>query len=439
MNQYRYLVEDVKDALSDADKAEALAIIQQSTVALDHFSDAKIQFLQNKATLAAETMSFYIKQQYRFHEQGYPSEEVAYLTILEKKLTLSLTVFIALYRINPAFLYTLYDEFPDVLTWLCLNEAFAVEDENMPIIGLSLIDTLDKKLTTGLLLRSNSIGLDKVMARLVEGKSAASELYVHCLTLRQRISVSLVKHWVSMSFLPASDLHAQLALSNVTSSIEWLDACDAPDTVLFAQLVLKEDRATWFRQQYSPESLPSEEVTMYAQLLGLKEFSQFDIEHPDAPFHFMLSGDTSLTSDIVSYINTLDERQGVIWCEALLVVYGHSFPFLPSKIGIKMDWYDVLMTLSKWAEKEQLKSNTTLRFGLPLSFDASIEALKSAEINAHFRIWLWRELCVLSRVHFHWHPQLSAQQQFRLLKNICHIDLVRERFNLRGKHAALGY
>ena len=80
-----------------------------------------------------------------------------------------------------------------------------------------------------------------------------------------------------------------------------------------------------------------------------------------------------------------------------------------------------------------------LRFGESLSFDSSIKALQSAEINATFRLWLWRELCVLSRVHFHWHPQLSVQQQSRLLHNISHIDLVRERFNLRGKHAALGY
>lgn len=439
MNQYRYLVEDVKDALSDADKVEAHAIIEQSKAALSHFSDAKIQFLQNKATLAAETMSFYIKQQYRFHEQGYPCQEVAYLSVLEKKLTLSLAVFIALYRINPAFLYTIYDEFPDVLAWLCLNEAFAVEDEKMPIIGLSLIDTLDKKLITGLLLRSNSIALDKVMARLVEGKSAASELYVHCLTLRQRISISLVKHWISMSFLPALDLHTQLALSNVTNSIEWLNEREPSDAILFTQLVLKEDRATWFRQQYSPESPPSEEATMYAKLLGLKEFSEFDIEHRDAPFHFMLSGDTSLTPSIVSCINTLDERQGVIWCEALQVVYGDSFPFLPSKIDINIEWHDVLVILNKWIDNKQFKSNTTLRFGQALSFDASIEALKSADINANFRIWLWRELCVLSRVHFHWHPQLSAQQQFRLLNSISQIALVRERFNLRGKHAALGY
>ncbi|MGF1807016.1 hypothetical protein L4C31_17380, partial [Aliivibrio sifiae] len=61
MNQYRYLVEDVKNALSDMDKAAAYAIIQQSQEALSDFSTAKIEFLQNKAILAAESMSFCIK------------------------------------------------------------------------------------------------------------------------------------------------------------------------------------------------------------------------------------------------------------------------------------------------------------------------------------------------------------------------------------------
>lgn len=439
MNQYRYLVEDVKTFLSDADKAEAHAIIQQSQEALNDFSAAKRQFLQNKATLAAETMSFYIKQQYRFHQQGYPSLEIDYLVLLERQLAAFLDVFVALYRVHPAFLYSIHEEFPDVLAWLCLNEVFALEDKKITMIGLSIVDDIDNSLTMGLLLRSNAGGLDKIMARLVEGKSKNSELYVRCLILRQRVSVSLMKHWIAMSFLSESYLHSQLALLNVGSSIEWLDESHSYDAILFEQLVLKEDRATWFRQQYSPDSLPSDDVATYAKLLNLKEFNGFDVKHRHAPIHFMLSGDSSLTPDVVSYMSDLDDAERTVWCEALWGVYGKDLPLIPSQIGIDIDWDYALSVLSQWVNDKEHQRSSVLRFGESLSFDSSIKALQSAEINATFRLWLWRELCVLSRVHFHWHPQLSVQQQSRLLHNISHIDLVRERFNLRGKHAALGY
>ncbi|WP_375320725.1 hypothetical protein [Aliivibrio logei] len=439
MNQYRYLVEDVKNALSDMDKAAAYAIIKQSQEALSKFSTAKVEFLQNKAILAAESMSFCIKQQYRFHQQGYPSLSVDYLSLLQTQLASFLSVFIALHRISPAFVYCIYDEFPEVLAWLCLDESLKQEDKKTTLIGLSIIDDLDDSLGIGLLLRSNTSGLDKILARLVEGKSKASEGYVRCLVLRQRVSVSLIKHWLSMSFLPEDYLHSQLALSNVDSSIEWLDQGRSYDLILFEQLVLKEDRSTWFRQQYSPDSLPSEEIATYAMLLNLKEFSEFDIQHAHAPFHLMLSGETALVADIVSYMNSLDEIEGMPWCEALFTVYGERLPLLPSAIGSRMDWDHALSLFNQWINEEKHDSHYPLRLGQRLSFDSSIEALKSPEISANFRTWLWREVCILSRVHFHWHPQLSVQQQSRLLDNISHIDLVRERFNLRGKHAALGY
>ncbi|MGF1806327.1 hypothetical protein L4C31_13845, partial [Aliivibrio sifiae] len=161
--------------------------------------------------------------------------------------------------------------------------------------------------------------------------------------------------------------------------------------------------------------------------------------HVHAPFHLMLSGETALVADIVSYMNSLDDIEGMQWCEALFTVYGERLPLLPSAIGSSMDWDYALSLLNQWVYEEKHDSHYPLRLGQRLSFDSSIDALKSPEISANFRTWLWREVCILSRVHFHWHPQLSIQQQSRLLDNISHIDLVRERFNLRGKHAALGY
>lgn len=439
MNRYRYLVEDVKKTLTDVDKQEAIADIVLAQQKLSDFPDKMVDFLRAKAILAAETASFYIKQQYRFHQNGYPAEDISYLALLATQLSAIEKVFIALFRIHRGFAYVVYDEYPEVLAWLCLSKNIESQSDALALLGISIIDDLDPELAVSLILRSNSNHIHKLLARLIEGNADKSELYYRGLAVKQNVSVSLVKHWLEEEKLPEKMLHSYLALMNVESSIEWLQESDNVEDSLFESLILKEDRATWFRQQYSVDSVSSEVVNTYSKLLTLKEFSIFDIEKEHAVIHFILSGDTELTPLIIEHLIQLDEVDAQLWCEGLFLVYGDAFPFLPSQLGNTIEWQDILHELVEWQEQIDIVKSTPLRMGQELTFDSSIAAMKSPENPSNLREWLWRELCIMSRVHFYWHPQLSLEDQERLFDNIQRIPLVRERFNLRGKHAAVGY
>ncbi|OCH07651.1 hypothetical protein [Aliivibrio fischeri] len=441
MNRYRYLVDDVKKTLTDADKQQAIADIALAQEQLSSFSENMVNFLYTKAILAAETASFYIKQQYRFHQNGYPAKEIDYLTLLETQLSEIEKVFIALLRIHRGFVYVVYSEYPEVLAWLCLSKNIESQHDNdeLTLLGISIIDQLDPELAMPLILRSNSNHIHKLLARFIEGGASKRELYYRCLVINQSVSVSLIKHWLEDKKLPEKMLHSYLALMNVGSSIEWLQELTNVDDLLFEKLILKEDRATWFRQQYSVDTISSETANTYSKLLTLKEFSLFDIEKEQAVIHFILSGNTELVPLIIEHLMQLDEVDAQLWCEGLFLVYGEEFPFLPSKLGNTIEWQDALHDIVEWQEQIEVVKPVPLRMGKKLTFDSSIRAMKSAELSSSLREWLWRELCIMSRVHFYWHPQLSLQDQEALFDNIQSIPLVRERFNLRGKHAAVGY
>lgn len=438
-NKYRHLVADVEKPLLETDKKQVLSHIQSSQEELDSFSDLTIDFLRTKAILAAETASFYLKQLCGFHQQGYPSSDISYLYLLQEQLAAIENVFVALFRIHHGFVNLIYEEFPDVLAWLYLGQQFENQDKKSTLLGISILDDLDTTLSITLILRSDSVQLDKILVRLIEGKSSNRDLYFQCVVLKQSVSIQLVKHWLEEKTLSQNTLHSYLALSNVNSSIQWLDETKNYEDVLFEQLILKEDRATWLYQKSLPENKPSDIVCSYSKLLALKECSEFDIQKKHSYVHLVLCGDTTLVPMVIEHLKTLDEYDAKPWYEALFILYGELLPFLPSEIGVLIDWKDAYILLLEWKEKQDIEKTYALRMGKPLDFDTSITAMKSSEINAVLRGWLWRELCILSRVHFYWHAQLPFHDQERLFENIINIPLIRERFNLRGKNETVGY
>ncbi|NAW59896.1 MULTISPECIES: hypothetical protein [unclassified Vibrio] len=433
-------VEQLKSPLSDGEIEQALAAVEKAVSELDKLDPAWLSFCRDKSILAIENLSFFLRQWLRLHQQGYPSTENDYLRIIERQMGELKQVYVALYKLAPGLVYELQQQAPEVFVWLMLSAEFGQEKTHL-LSGLSTSQDISREMACMLVVQSKLMHLDLYLAGLVDGKTKLAKDTFDYLRLRQTLSVSLSKRWLKEGMIPERTVHPVLATFDVADSIEWMEENLSGEQNLFERLLVKQDRNTWFRQYFGiqPDALPSEQVNTFAKLLELKEFMQFDLSSPHAPFHLALTGDPEWAYNVLAALQDMDEEDGERWLDSLHVVYGESFPLNPTGLGVDYEWQDALEILDEWVSDGHHQLHVPARLGFALSYDSTLAALQTATIPETYRIWLWRQLCLHARVYIPWHATMPEIQQAWIISKLKEIPSASERFNLRSHHATVGY
>ncbi|GEM75145.1 hypothetical protein [Vibrio sagamiensis] len=433
-------VEQVKASIDQKQVENALELSEKAIDDLSTLTEAYLYFCEEKLNTASESFSFLLKQRVQLFKRGYPSREHNYLRLIERKMEELKQVYLAFYKLAPGLIYTQKNVQPEIYVWLMLQPEFGAELDNL-LCGLSQLNELEKNTANLIIAQSQLVNIDQVLVELIEGKTPASLRYFECLQIRHTLSISLTKRWLREGIISANLAYPLLAKNDVKEAIEWVNDNAQGEQYLFERLLTKQDKNTWFRQHFGtdPNGLPSKQVLTYGKLLGLEEFSAFNVHSEQAPYDFMLCGETSLVPEIIEHLVTLDEFDGEVWVHALYVVFGNYLPCKPNQIGIEFEWEEVIQLLQVWLEEEEFKQNLPSRLGYELSFDSTLMAMQNSDIHDTFRQWLWRQLCIQSRAFISWNMVMPVFQQEWVFHNLKSVPSARERFNLRNSNAIVGY
>ncbi|HAS6160782.1 TPA: hypothetical protein RQK43_000011 [Vibrio vulnificus] len=433
-------VEHLKAPITNQEVEGALAKAERAVNELSQLPPTWLSFCNEKLSIASESIGFLIRQRVQLHKRGYPSRELDYLKLIERQIEEHKQVYLSFYRLAPGLIHQLRSQEPEIYAWLMLQKELGSELDNL-LCGLSLLEELDTKTAMVIVTQSPVELMDSVISELIEGKAKSSPFYFECLRLRQTLSVALIKRWHKSEIIRPNIALPLLALQDVEEGIEWINEHANGELYLFERLITKRDRGTWFRQYFGIEAsgVPSAQVLTFAKLLELKEFEVFDISSSLAPVDFALCGDWKLVPEIIGHLQRLEEHEGEIWIQAMYVVYGKLLPLIPQDVGVEYEWKEVVDLLNEWLEDEKHIQNLPSRLGYALSFESTLAAMQDVNIDALFRDWLWRQICIQSRAYVPWDMAMPVHQQDWNFNNLKAAPSASERFKLRNSNAVMGY
>ncbi|EGR0790885.1 hypothetical protein EWS92_20280 [Vibrio vulnificus] len=433
-------VEHLKAPITNQEVEGALAKAERAVNDLSQLPPTWLSFCNEKLSIASESIGFLIRQRVQLHKRGYPSRELDYLKLIERQIEEHKQVYLSFYRLAPGLIHQLRSQEPEIYAWLMLQKELGSELDNL-LCGLSLLEELDTKTAMVIVTQSPVELMDSVISELIEGKAKSSPFYFECLRLRQTLSVALIKRWHKSEIIRPNIALPLLALQDVEEGIEWINEHANGELYLFERLITKCDRGTWFRQYFGiePSGVPSAQVLTFAKLLELKEFEVFDISSSLAPVDFALCGDWKLVPEIIGHLQRLEEHEGEIWIQAMYVVYGKLLPLTPQDVGVEYEWRAVVDLLNEWLEDGKHIQNLPSRLGYALSFESTLAAMQDVNIDALFRDWLWRQICIQSRAYVPWDMAMPVHQQDWNFNNLKAAPSASERFKLRNSNAVMGY
>ncbi|EHU9448992.1 hypothetical protein ACW0FS_001299 [Vibrio vulnificus] len=433
-------VEHLKAPITNQEVEGALAKAERAVNDLSQLPPTWLSFCNEKLSIASESIGFLIRQRVQLHKRGYPSRELDYLKLIERQIEEHKQVYLSFYRLAPGLIHQLRSQEPEIYAWLMLQKELGSELDNL-LCGLSLLEELDTKTAMVIVTQSPVELMDSVISELIEGKAKSSPFYFECLRLRQTLSVALIKRWHKSEIIRPNIALPLLALQDVEEGIEWINEHANGELYLFERLITKRDRGTWFRQYFGiePSGVPSAQVLTFAKLLELKEFEVFDISSSLAPVDFALCGDWKLVPEIIGHLQRLEEHEGEIWIQAMYVVYGKLLPLTPQDVGVEYEWRAVVDLLNEWLEDGKHIQNLPSRLGYALSFESTLAAMQDVNIDALFRDWLWRQICIQSRAYVPWDMAMPVHQQDWNFNNLKAAPSASERFKLRNSNAVMGY
>lgn len=436
----RITKEQLNSALNDDDLTKAIEKLDAQVAQLSDMNPAWLEFCREKSAVAIESLSFLFKQWVMLHRKGYPSTSQDYLRLVERQMGDVKQVYIAFYKLHPGLVYELKDLAPELFVWLMLEPEFEQEISHL-LAAIKIAEAIDSNDATLLLLHSKIRDLDITLTRLIEGKVSMRKLCFELMRLRQTLSIGLAKHWIKEESLKEHEVHPVLAKFDVEDSVKWINEIQNDEKYLFELLLCKHDRGTWFRKRFSveEEGLPSEQVTTYAKLLELVEFNQFDPSLDMAPVQMVLTGRAEWITSALEHVMALDEEQGEEWLFALYIVYGERFPLNPHELGVEYEWEQALAILEDWCDTGESRVNKSIRLGVALTYESSVQAMNDKNIPAKYRTWIWRHLCIHGRIYIPWNWAMPAIQQNWLFSKLSEQPAAIERFNLRNQNATLGY
>lgn len=125
--------------------------------------------------------------------------------------------------------------------------------------------------------------------------------------------------------------------------------------------------------------------------------------------------------------------------QALYIVFGKRLPVTPQNLGIDFEWHEILEKLKEWVEIGAYRQASPGRLGQPLTLETSIQAMFDTQVSAAFRVWIWRQVCLLTRSYIPWDMAMPVHQQEWNITRLTQNSTASERFNLRNNNAVVGY
>ncbi|WP_047046470.1 hypothetical protein [Vibrio mexicanus] len=405
--QQRIELMQLDESLSSEDIELAQQLIHQEQLELDGCPEEILHFCRSKIELAAENITFFVKQSFIHHQQGYPSSKSPVLQLSADKLTSQFKALRAFYDYQPGLIWELESSAPDVLLWFVLdaqNLLFSgkrIETERDRLIHLFLFQVANQLPThyvTFIFAQVPGPLINILLAKWIEGGDGLQTKGCMYLASRQGLSQSLVKHWVRTQKMPEKQGHAFLSLNGVSESTEWLEENSLSDN-LFELLLAKQEKRAWMRRNFEISYL-TEEQGLYARMLDFRELEHFDLDSQGAPMHLVIGARFDWCSLVLEHLQQLSEPE--IWLEALYVIYGDKLPCRPSQLDIDYDFDEVCLKIEDWIEQGGHLFSGQLRMGDAMNFSSTIEAMRSEHIGFRTREWLWRQICLLGCIYVPW-------------------------------------
>jgi len=426
----------------DDEHLDLLRLELSNAVALVTSIDtSQSRFCIDKSTLAAETASFYLKQRQNIFNSGFPSAQLPYLTLVTQKLTQLNNVFIELYKIDVGYIYFLKDSYPDVALWALLSIGLEKIDNRSSFFAISIADALSEASWKSIASLSDSEGFCAASRILIQSSSIRSSLLFDTLQLRGELSSKFAMTLLSLDCtIDEEIMHRYLVTQNLPSSCDWMVKQPVTPGNVFEHLLSRPDRREWFRTQCYP-NVTVDELAIFGDILGISEYthSAFEPSCPIATVRFALKGDSRDVNQVIAMLSEINEDTGESWIVALYVIFGTQLPVLPSQIGTDIDYSVAVKEIQTWWGERSEIVFSFWRSGDLQNFDNSLNLLASVEVTANFRMWIWKELCVICRGYFPWNSLVKAERQYSVLSKMRSNCVAKERYNVREKNAVVGY
>ncbi|MCG7497902.1 hypothetical protein MHO82_13610 [Vibrio sp. Of7-15] len=408
-------------------------------------SSAVSVFCKEKATLAGEALSFYVKQLKRQLSIGLPQESQPYWKLVKKNIHKVENALVELFKIDPGYVYLLAEEYPDSAVWMCQSLALEKVDKLSSQYSLLWIDLLGEKEWRSLAYLSPSVGLQISLELMVHGETKFSPFCFSIQKDKNELSTQYVQLLLKNERRDVQhSANEYLATKNLADNVEWLLENTKAEDNLFSHILVRSDRTAWFRELYiNTEQNMDTEMVCWATVLELPEVEdltgKIEIANEFAHVVFALSGDTSRVADILTYLKSADENTIDQWVNTLYVMFGEQLPLQPNQLGIDIEYDSAINLLVEWWQQSSYGGGSKLRLGKRIHFESSVDVLLSPHIHAELRLWVWKELCIVSRAYFPWSPYLMPEKQMPSLLRFKANAAAKERFNLRSRHAIVGY
>ncbi|MCL9783481.1 hypothetical protein M9194_18805 [Vibrio sp. S4M6] len=407
----RIFSRDINDAISEQTLVEVESRSQSVVESFGELPDKQKCFILEKITLACDSIQFLFNQKLRLYLAGYPSNDSAYLNQVERQLSDLQQVLIAFYAYHPGSILHLLDSKPDVVACLALSTGLDTDLFNPALLGLvALSKVKETKLAKMLAVQTKTKTFDGLLASLISCSCKNAQEFFDYMMVRNTVSSELLKHWLRKGILDSHVAMPILALRSDDSSQQWLLEHYAENDLYFERSLIADNPRVCFANILASSDMKSvKQCDIYACFWPSHLPPVWEPSHPTAPIQLMLSGNPEWVPEAIEQMSLSESYRD--WLQALSIVYGPTLPIDSNQNELELNRDQTIDQLLEWVDSGLYKSATALRLGSTLSLETSIKALQSSRIDDQCRFWIWRQICVCSRVYFHWDAlQLEAQQ-----------------------------
>lgn len=428
--------------LTEEDLQQLAAAMKQAVERAEASAPGIQRFAREKADSAAEAVRFLLAQRHRALDNGLPDSDSRYYHLLNKKLARLMAVFVALFRVEPGYVYPLADTHPQVLLWVLSSAEIDRLEPTAGKLSLLLADKLQAQMWLDTVSLATSTQLIETLQSAAISQIPQSELAMRALVRRHELNAEFATKCIRDGSAKVSRMaRHQLACSGHEAGINWVIEHGDPAQSLFTHLLIRKDKVAWLRGEILPQKDAFQQVDEYAILNRLPEsFTLPDFANDKhAYLKAALSGDPDSVMPMIAQLRqSEDDNQAECYLQALMLILGDQLPVNTHDLGVVYDAQQAADILEPWWNDKPLALSPMMRMGGSLSYATSIDVLKSASMPALFRTWVWRDLCLNGGIYVPYDPMSWPAKQRRAIHTLSKNSTASERYNQRMRDAAVG-
>ncbi|WP_311567449.1 hypothetical protein [Photobacterium arenosum] len=430
--------------LTEEDIQQLAAAMKQAVEHAEASAPGIQRFAREKVDSAAEAVRFLLAQRHRALASGLPDSDSRYYHLLNRKLARLMAVFVALFRVEPGYLYGLADTHPQVLLWVLSSAEIDPLDPSAARLSLLLADKLQAQVWLDTVSLATSTQLIETLQSAAISQIPQSELAMRALVRRHELNTEFANKCIRDGSTKVSGLaRHQLACSGHEAGINWVIEYGDPAQSLFTHLLVRKDKVAWLRGDILPQKEAFQQVDEYAIVNRLPEsFTLPDFANDKhAYLKAALAGDPLAVEPMIEALfSAQDEVEQEHWVSAIFLILGEQMPVRVADLGVKYNAQHAAELLMHWWQdlEPEAVQVPMMRMGGSLSYATSIDVLKSPSMPALFRTWVWRDLCLNGGIYVPYDPMGWPEKQRRAINTLSKNSTASERYNQRMRDAAVG-